>query len=70
MTVTSDPELYDAYNKLCERFREFHEDIKKSKLEIPWLIKLTKEDARLIWLALTASKAQLVRYDPKKGLNQ
>ena len=69
MILSKDPVLFEAYSKLCERFSELYEVSKKiSYTDFP--VSLTKEEIRLLWLSLAASKARLVAFDPAKGLNQ
>jgi len=53
---------YEEYDELCGKFRDEYDGY--------GTYRLSNEERRLIWLSLAASKAQLKKYDPKKGLNQ
>lgn len=64
------PVSYEDYAPLVEKFREFYHETRKVGGTMPWDITLTADQIRLIYLSLTTTKAQLKKYDPKKGLNQ
>lgn len=59
MTVT-----YEDYEPLVESFRKLYHE------KYDGFVQLTANEVRLIYLALTASKANLKQFDPAKGLNQ